>query len=232
MAPEAGDAHLHAYIAVQLRLDDLVRGRRGAEAVPACPAWTVRDVVAHLVGLCEDWVDHRLDGYATAAWTAAQVTRADGQDVDAILDRWVAAMAAFVELEDDPAMGPPGRWAVGDAFTHEADIRGSLGVERVPADAVALGLKGSIARWREVLGAASMPTLLVRAPDLREWWIGTPDDPGAVVVDVPAYELFRALAGRRTQEQVRAWAWSRDPTPYLAAGLPYPFRFAESTLVD
>ena len=93
-----------------------------------------------------------------------------------------AAMAAFVELEDDPAMGPPGRWAVGDAFTHEADIRGSLGVERVPADAVALGLKGSIARWREVLGEDSMPTLLVRAPDLREWWIGTPDDPGAVVV--------------------------------------------------
>jgi hypothetical protein len=32
--------------------------------------------------------------------------------------------------------------------------------------------------------------------------------------------------------QVRAWVWSDDPSPFLAAGLPYPFTFAAVALAD
>ena len=200
----------------------MLRSRDGSEPVVACPGWSVRDVVAHLAGLCEDWVDSRLGHYASDAWTDAQVARADGENLGEILDRWAVAVERFAQLPDDDVMGPPARWAFGDAVVHEADIRDALAEQPVPADAVELALKGTIARWREVVPL----TLLLRAPDLREWWLGTPDAPDAVVAEAPAYEIFRALAGRRTEADVRAWSWSADPTPIIEAGLPYPFRFA------
>jgi hypothetical protein len=64
-----------AYVAVHARLGELLHGCVGDEYVPTCPGWTVRDVVAHLAGLCEDWVQGRLAGYASEAWTANQVER-------------------------------------------------------------------------------------------------------------------------------------------------------------
>jgi uncharacterized protein (TIGR03083 family) len=221
-----------AYDAVRSRVDDLVRGTAGDTPVPGCPAWRVRDVVAHMAGLCEDWVEGRLEAYASEAWTAAQVARFDGAPLDVVLDRWRDAAARFAALGDDPAMGPPARWGFGDAVTHEADLRGALGAGRVPAEAVVRSVKTSIARWRQVLADAGAPTLLLRAPDLREWWLGTPDDPHALVGEAPAYELFRALTGRRSRAQVEAWAWSAGPAPVLDAGLPHPFAWADSDIID
>jgi len=129
-------------------------------------------------------------------------------------------------------MGPSARWAFGDAVIHEADLRGALGADRVPPDVVSLALRGSIGRWRQILAEARTPTLLLRVPELREWWLGVPDDPGATAVEAPAYEVFRALAGRRTEDQIRAWGWDGDPGPFLRAGLPYPFRRASTQLAD
>jgi hypothetical protein len=182
--------------------------------------------------LCEDWVDGRLDGYASEAWTANQVIRLAHVPLDDVLARWDRALGAFIALPADPVMGPPARWAFGDAVVHEADIRGAIGSGRVPLDAVALALKGQVARWRQVVADAGIGTLLVRCPDLRDWWLGKHDDPRAVVVEAPAYEVFRAIAGRRSVEQVRSWAWSDDPSPFIAAGLPYPFSFAVEPIID
>jgi uncharacterized protein (TIGR03083 family) len=221
-----------AYMAIQDRVTGLVDGGYAHVRIPACPAWTAHDLISHLAGLCEDWVVHRLDHYASQAWTAAQVARFSGCPLDEVLRRWSKATVEFVGLPDDPVMGPPARWALGDAVVHEADLRGALGVERVPSEAVAMALKGQITRWRQVLSGISAPALLLRAPDAREWWLGSPDDPEAVVVEAPAYDLFRALAGRRTSEQVRAWGWTGDPSPYLNAGLPYPYSFATSEILD
>ena len=221
-----------AYMALERRVAGLLDSRHADVAVPACPAWTVHDLIGHLAGLCEDWVAHRLDDYASEAWTAAQVARFSHCPLDEVLRRWSEATGAFVGLPDDPVMGPPARWAFGDAVVHEADLRGALAAERVPTEAVIMALKGQIARWRQVLGASPAPTLLLRVPDVREWWLGGPDEPGAVVVEAPVYEVFRALAGRRTREQVRSWSWEGDPTPYLDAGLPYPFSFATSEILD
>jgi uncharacterized protein (TIGR03083 family) len=223
---------LDAYRGVRDRVAAVVLSADAGTPVPCCPDWRVRDVVAHLAGLCEDWVDHRLEGYASEPWTAAQVDRFSACDVGEILERWDRAMGRFAALDDDPMMGPPARWAFGDAVIHEADIRGALGAPRVPDDAVRLALKGAVARWRQVLAAAEAPTLLLRAPDAREWWLGTPDGAGAVTVTVAAFDVFRGLAGRRSADQVRGWAWSSDPEPYLRAGLPYPFQSAAADIVD
>ncbi|HZT67100.1 MAG TPA: maleylpyruvate isomerase N-terminal domain-containing protein [Acidimicrobiales bacterium] len=221
-----------AYRLVQQRIAKLVTDANADSVIPSCPDWRVRDLVAHLAGLCEDWVAGRLDGYASEAWTASQVARFSDLPVQAVLGRWEEALEPFAALEDHPVMGPPARWAFGDAVIHEADLRGTLKADRVPADAVALALRGSIGRWRQVLGEASAPTLLLRAPELREWWLGVPDDPQATTVEAPAYEVFRALAGRRTEDQMRSWQWEGDPGPFLRAGLPYPFQWASAQLTD
>jgi len=223
---------LDAYLAVRERVDAVMRAADADAPVPTCPEWRVRDVVAHMAGLCEDWVEGRLAGYASDEWTSAQVARFADASVDAILDRWREAATRFADLEDDPVMGPPARWAFGDAVSHEADIRGALGAGRVPHDVVVVALKGAIARWRQVLGDADVPTLLLRAPDAREWWLGDANDTSAVSVEVPAYDVFRALAGRRSADQVRRWSWSAGPDPFVAAGLPYPFHWATVDIID
>ena len=141
-----GADFVDAYAALQVRLSVLLSRRDGSAAVPSCPGWTVRDVLAHLVGLCEDWIDHRLAGYASASWAAQQVTRYEGYSLDDLLQQWRSLVPDFARLDDDPQMGPPARWAFGDAIIHEADLRGALSAGRAPHEAVVLSLKGSIVR--------------------------------------------------------------------------------------
>jgi uncharacterized protein (TIGR03083 family) len=225
--------YVDAYANVQIRLCALLAEPDGAQAVPSCPEWTVRDVLAHLVGLCDDWVHRRLDGYASEVWTARQIARAEGLTVSDLLAGWTTLLRDFVHLDDDPLIGPPARWAFGDAVVHEADLRGALGIDRVPPDAVLLSLKGSIARWREVLARMDSPTtLIVRPTDSREWRLGMPSTEPPIIVTPTAYDLFRALAGRRSREQVHAWPWSTDPEPILKLGLAYPFEWATSAITD
>jgi uncharacterized protein (TIGR03083 family) len=222
-----------AYSALQSRVREMLSTVDCSVSVPACPGWSVRDVLAHLVGLCEDWVNHRLDGYASAAWTADQVARYDTLTPADLLERWTALVPEFVRLDEDRLMGPPARWAFGDAVIHQADLRGTLSAGHVPHEAVLLSLKGSIVRWREVLNGADPPTtLMVRPTDAREWILGAPNVEPPVIVTPTAYELFRALAGRRSISQVRAWPWSADPDPILRLGLPYPFQWAETQITD
>jgi uncharacterized protein (TIGR03083 family) len=224
--------HLLAYLAAHDRIEAAVLDCDENAEVPACPGWRVRDVVAHLAGLCEDWVDHRTDGYASDEWTAAQVARSSGQSLTELVARWRRASASFGALDDDPVMGQPAVWAFGDAVCHEADIYGAVGSGHVPHDAVVLGLGGLIGRWRGRLTRKGTPTLLLRAPDARDWWLGVPDDPDAVTAEASADELFRALAGRRSESQVRTWVWSSDADLFLRAGLPYPFRWSQQDLVE
>lgn len=224
--------HAEEYEAIRIRIDELVRGSDGATPVPTCPAWSVRDVVAHLAGLCQDWVSNDLLGYASDGWTAKQVARFAGRGIDDILDAWRNASVAFAALPDDELMGPPARWSFGDAVSHEGDIRHALDAGRVPDDAVELSVKTAIARWRGALAEAAAPTLRLRCPGGRDWWLGVPDDPATVEVSAPRYDVFRALAGRRSAAQVAAWDWSADPTPFLAAGIGYPFAWAATDIVD
>jgi uncharacterized protein (TIGR03083 family) len=227
------EQYFEEYDAVRLRLTSLVQPRDQDTPVAACPNWRVRDVLGHMTGVCEDWLNHHLDQYATEAWTDDQVSRYQALTISDLLQRWASLAAAFARL-DEPIMGqPPARWAFGDAVIHEADIRGALGNGRVPDDAVQLSLRNTLARWhREVLKPAGFETVHVQLTDGPEQWLGQHDDPGAPRLEVPTHELFRGLAGRRSIQQARDWVWSIDPEPILRLGLPYPFRWANSGLAD
>jgi hypothetical protein len=115
---------------------------------------------------------------------------------------------------------------------HEADLRGALAAGRVPLEDVLTALRLYVSRWgREVLGPAGLH-LEVEVTDAGTWAPGAEGGPVAGRVGVSSYELFRALAGRRSAAQVGAWDWSVDPEPWVAAGLPYPFQWAAEDLID
>lgn len=236
---DAVDSHLEPYLAVVDRVSTLARAASGSQldtTIPACPAWTARQVVAHLAGLAQDWVAGRLDPYGSDAWAQAQVDRFEGHPLDEVLEAWVASARRFSEIGPSPRGGTPAMWGFGDGVVHEADLRPVLAPgTRPPADAIELGLKAAIARWRDALAEAEVPPLRLVAGDLRSWPIGdlgaAGDEPVATVT-TSAYEVFRALFGRRSRAQVEGWDWSVDPTPYLDAGLPTPFRWASAPLDD
>jgi uncharacterized protein (TIGR03083 family) len=222
---------------VRERLVGVIDVSRCDTPVPACPDWRVREVVAHLTGLCADWVAHRLDGYGSPGWTATQISRYEDLTCREVLEVWRNSMDSFERLDTEMLGLPPGVWAFGDAVIHEADICGALGVGRVPEEAVVLGLNGMMRRWhREVLSRADVPALHVCAPGVRDWWLAADDrdadDRGEALVEVPLYELFRALAGRRSADQVRSWSWSGAAEAFVGAGLPYPFRWAGADLFE
>jgi uncharacterized protein (TIGR03083 family) len=117
--PEVSDH----YRTARLRVTELVRSLDDEDLsrpVPACPGWTVHDVVAHVTGVADDALNGRLDGVATPPWTAAQVERGQGVPTLDLLDRWAEQAAVFESLPLPPQ-------AVIDLTTHEQDIRGAVG---------------------------------------------------------------------------------------------------------
>jgi hypothetical protein len=104
--------------------------RAAATRVPACPQWSVHDVVAHLAGACDDILTGNLEGVATDAWTAAQVGKRRGASIADVLAEW-AELAPRVEAIADTFPEPYGPQLITDLVTHEHDIRG-VGVRSAP----------------------------------------------------------------------------------------------------
>ena len=61
------------YVAVKDRVVELAAGLDDRDRVAATPAWSLHDLLAHIVGVADDVVSGRVDGYASADWTRRQV---------------------------------------------------------------------------------------------------------------------------------------------------------------
>src|SRR4051812_2600102 len=99
-----------AYEGCRERIGSLVSeldAQRAATPVPACPDWSVHDVVAHLVGVVDDVLAGRLDGVATEPWTAAQVDSRRDRSISELVSEWSALAAGFSSLID--TIGDPMR---------------------------------------------------------------------------------------------------------------------------
>ena len=117
-----------AYRDVRLRVIDLLRDRPDdvlERIAPATPQWRVRDIVAHLGGVCDDIAHGNMDGVATDPWTQTQVQKRREWSFDRVLDDW-SEHASVVEPMLN-GIGQPIGQMVFDAWTHEQDVRGALG---------------------------------------------------------------------------------------------------------
>ncbi|WP_433800307.1 maleylpyruvate isomerase family mycothiol-dependent enzyme [Actinomycetospora sp. CA-084318] len=184
-------------------------------SVPACPDWTVRDLLAHLVGTAADVAARRTAGFAGPDWTAAQVRARAGLDVPALLAEWETHLAATAEALDERRVPAA---VVGDLTVHEGDLVEALGAPRPPWDGWAP--TASVLVRQVVKGIRGPQTLVVRAGG-TEW--RSPEDTaeGAVrsVLRVDLYELYRGLSSRRSRAQMRGWDWEGPTDPWVD-GLP------------
>ena len=94
-----------------------------ASPVPACPGWSVRDVVSHLTAVAQDWADGRLAGAPSDEQTAEHVRRFDSLGENALLKAWSDHTNRLHHLADTTGREPP----LGDIACHEHDIRGAIG---------------------------------------------------------------------------------------------------------
>jgi len=204
-APAADLARL--YRETRERLTALVSGLDEtalATPVPACPGWSVADVVGHLAAIPEDALAGRLAGPPSEAETAVQVGRYRGRAITQTLAGWTEMAPRFEEVVAALDIWP----AVIDVASHEQDIRGAVGRPGArDSEAVRECAGWLIARMR------SPVPLRVTFED-AEIRVG-PDGEPVLGLATTRYEAFRWRMGRRSRDQLAALDWSGDPAPVL-----------------
>jgi uncharacterized protein (TIGR03083 family) len=247
-----------AYDQTRTRIAGLVRDlddERTSLRVPACPEWSVHDVVAHVTGNCADIIKGNLDGAATDGWTAAQVEARKERSMDEILTEWDEVGPQISAMLDD-FPGRYGNQTVGDLAVHEHDLRGALEQPGArESDAIDIGLDFLVGfMLRTAATTSGLGPLEVRAGD-RSWIVGTGEpptgDPNSWLVAVGSdeappepkwiavgtvsaapFEMFRAATGRRSADQIRGFDWTVDPEPFLPMFGFGPFTLRETDLVE
>lgn len=170
-------------LASDLDEDDL------ATTVPGSPAWTVRDVYAHLAGGQSDIITGRMDGAPSPEWTARAVGERAGLSVPDLVSEINDHTEQLIEAVADS----PRPAAIWDIAVHHADLLEALG-KGEPAPEL----------WQPVLDGVAPRMLGERPVTVRT---GAAEyGAGGTELTVPAYELFRALFSRRSRSQIASWA--------------------------
>jgi uncharacterized protein (TIGR03083 family) len=190
----------------------LARARRDdlETTAPATPEWRVRDLLAHLGGVCDDVVNGNLADVAANTWTAAQVEKRRGWTIDEVLADWEQRGGEVDALIDQAPAGMFGQLLF-DAWTHGQDIRGAL---RAPGGQDSPAAACSYAWGTEALEGRDRtdgrPELsLVTEEGICVIGSGAP----SATLRASRFELLRAMTGRRSQAQVRAFVWDGEPDP-------------------
>lgn len=212
--PQPNDIARH-YEQAHDRLVALVRSlpeEAVATPVPATPGWDVHDVLAHLAGITTDALAGRLTGIPSDEFTGGQVRERRAASVDDVIAEWKGNLGPILEVTRTGLVPP--NLAV-DAITHEQDIRGAVGADRVhDAAAVRFSLEVFAFGLTRRLRAAAGPALRVEATD-SDFAIDAGEGTPKATVRADEFELFRMFAGRRGRDQVLGFDWAGDPSAYL-----------------
>jgi len=192
-----------SYIALRARVIDLLRSTPESSAdivVPCTPAWTVRQLAAHLVGVPEDILAGRMEGVASDAWTNAQVVLFGDLTLKELADMFeLSAPQIDAILHNIPQ--PIISQFVMDAVTHEQDMRSALGVPG-----------GRDSKAVEVGVGFFLNLLEVSDPPLFDALVQTP---------VSMWDVLRSLSGRRTVEQMNALGLDGEAIALHFPGSPF-----------
>lgn len=211
-----------AYRGARTRIRDLARDLDDealATVVPSCPEWSVKDLVAHLCGVAADSLGGNLGDIGGPGWTASQVAARAARSLDELLDEWTK-LGEQIEAGLDDLHPTLASALIGDAVTHEHDLRGALGEPGARAsDGVVIATSFYARNFGKRLKDAGLPTLVVDTGD-HQWTAGREEPIGTV--RAPIFEMLRGLTGRRTTDEVKGFDWSVDAAPYLDLFSMYP----------
>lgn len=190
------------------RIIDLVRDADADARVPTCPAWTVKDTLAHVAGIPADILAGNVEGAATDPWTAAQVDARRDRTIAEIVAEWQETGPQIDGMID--AFGRTGAQLLVDLTSHEHDIRLALdrpgardeAVLDVALDFIAGGYGALIDR---PLGIEAEGRTMQLGGD------GTP----LATLRGSRFDLVRAFTGRRSRAQIAAMDWSGDRDAFL-----------------
>ena len=216
MTPNAASAA--AYVQVRERMAELLRGtspEQLARTVPACPDWTVQQLVAHAVGVAADVAARRVEAAGSDAWTAAQVQARRDLSLADLMDEWESVPIEQALLEIDAMQAAQ---VVFDLTTHEHDLRGAL---ELPGERDSSGVEVGWTWATTVLGmlrdADGEGAVVLTTPN-GTTTCGAAAPSSGVAAD--RFELFRAMTGRRSSDQVAAWTWTGEPAVERLCLLP------------
>jgi hypothetical protein len=190
-----------------------------ARTVPACPAWSVHDLAAHLVGIPAALADGRLPSGDVNVWLQEIVDERHDQEVGTLVDEWQTLDGVI-----EPMLQGGGALMFADLAVHEHDLRAAL--ERPDHDALEVDALVTFA-LEFVAAPASDAGLgaVVVEHDGRSW--RSHDVDAGWTLHVEPWEAVRALYSRRTADEVRALPADGDADPYIPlieAHLPLPER--------
>jgi uncharacterized protein (TIGR03083 family) len=207
--------------------------------VPATPAWTIRDVIAHLTGdavclLAGDFPREFFEAMGSEqgvltldAWTDKQVVERRGKPLHEILDEWDQAAPKVVQMMrtsewPEGVLPFAAHILLADIATHQQDIYGALGLDRDRDSAqVRIGVAtfiGGVGLRLQMAGAVPLRFIM----ESKEVVAGGGETQTSV--EATRFEFFRALSGRRNPEQIKALRWTGDPEPYIPYFYPYGIR--------
>lgn len=208
------------YLAVRNRMCAVLEAMPAADAetiVPACPDWTVHDLLAHQTSMPTALLAGDLPAGNINEWIQGLVDARRTTSIDDLLAEWRADDAALAGLVANVGI------LVGDLLAHEGDLGGALGLvaDRTAPESEAL-LPGALAGLKGPVTDAGLGAIEVRHGDRS--WRSHDAEPGWSFEADP-WEAFRALTSRRTADELRAAPHAGDVEPYLAildAHLPLP----------
>jgi hypothetical protein len=203
---QAGIDYSGAYRELRERVTELLRVQSDARldaTAPATPAWRVRDVAAHLAGVCDDVSHGNMDGVASDEWTGVQVAKRCDWPIDRLLADWDEHAATVEAVMND--LGPAIGQMLADAATHEQDIRGALDAPGArECDALIIGFEWGIGSIGERFGRERKGTLEIEH-EAGTSQVGA-DEP-VTRLRATRFEVARAMAGRRSRAQMAAYGW-------------------------
>ena len=208
-------------------LEEVLPDADWSQPAHACPGWTVKDLVSHLVGLAEDVVTGNVAEYGSGPWTARQIERRSTEAPTATLLRWRELLDAIAPMLRDPqAAGLPNYLpglTVADALTHEHDLRQAL--DRPGArDMAEVGdaLEKQLSRVSRLLSQAEQG-IAVEFEDGVMSVLGA--DAAAtrppLTLKTTRFELWRTMMGRRSLAQALALNWSGDASAVASLLVPF-----------
>jgi uncharacterized protein (TIGR03083 family) len=214
--------------------------------VPATPGWGIRDLISHLAGDAScvkvgDFPREFFQAFGDDAavvglneWTAGHIAHRAEWSISEILDEWGESAATLVDMMRGDAPWPSDvppfadRVLITDLGVHQHDIYGALGIDRDrEGPPVRIGLAGYVTILDMRLSSDGVPSLHIEAGE-KSWVVGGED--AATALRCGRFELFRALSGRRSPDQLRAYDWDGDPEPFI--GYFYPYGVRTEALVE
>ena len=184
--------------------------------VLATPAWSVHDVLAHVVALATDLNAQHfpdIDDIGGSLWAGRQIAEWRNVQATNILAAWDREAPVFEE--GLRLFGyETGSHFVADLHAHHQDVRGTLGLARDDEEiTVLVSLDHYLGFADAMLKAAAWGTLDVIAGSEHRR-LGIEGRCRAHVIG-SAFEILRVFSGRRSKAQIRALPWTGDVEPLL-----------------